>query len=413
MRHSIAVHQPRAGDCSMKERCGFTPVAVSMKSRGVLALVAVALVGAGVALYRFAYGLSHVTNLDQQHPWGLWIALDVATGVALAAGGFTTAALAYIFHRDEYQVITRPALLTALLGYTFVGLGLLVDLGRYYNIWHPAWPSMWQGNSVLFEVGMCVMGYLTVLYIEFLPIACERFMGDPGRPRLRRVCTTLHPLVHRTQFLFIIAGVVLSCLHQSSLGNLMIIAPTKMHPLWYSPVLGLLFLLSAVAVGYPMVIVESIYASWAFRRPIELSVLARLARIETVLLAVYLAAKLIDMVVRESQVYLADASLQSFLFVCEVLLGVLVPLFAFTARSVRERPMWLLGAALLVVGGVALNRVNVFLVAYQPPFAVRPYVPALGEWAVTAGFAAALILAYRMVVTWFPVLTDAPKGGPS
>jgi len=150
--------------------CAAQPVPRTLRSAGVGLLVGLLTLGLLVAACRFVFGLQSVTNLDQQHPWGLWIAIDVATGVALAAGGVTTAALAYIFHRRDFEAITRPALLTAMLGYTFVGLGLLVDLGRYYNIWHPILPSMWQGNSVLFEVGLCVMCYLTVLYIEFIPV---------------------------------------------------------------------------------------------------------------------------------------------------------------------------------------------------------------------------------------------------
>lgn len=118
---------------------------------GVLMLLGLALTGLFFGLKRFIFGLGATTNLDQQHPWGLWIAIDVASGVALAAGGFTSAFLTHVLHREKYHAIARPALLTAMLGYTFVCLGLQADLGRYYNVWHPM--VMWQGNSVLFEVG--------------------------------------------------------------------------------------------------------------------------------------------------------------------------------------------------------------------------------------------------------------------
>jgi Ni/Fe-hydrogenase subunit HybB-like protein len=380
------------------------PVSASLRTPGVFVLLALAIVAAGVAAWRYVSGLAATTNLDQEHPWGLWIAVDVATGVALAAGGFTTAALAHIFHREHYHAITRPALLTALLGYTFVGLGLLVDLGRYYNIWHPVLPSMWQGKSVLFEVGMCVMAYLIVLYVEFLPIVCERFMGDARFPRLGRGCGAVHRLVGRTMFLFILAGVVLSCLHQSSLGNLMVIAPSKMHPLWSTAILSLLFLLSAIAVGFPMVVVESLYASWSLGIKPELDVLKSLARYIPVLLGVYLAFKAGDLMIREGYRYLFEASVQSFMFGVEMVLGVILPLLMLLSARVRSRPGWLFAAALLVVLGVAVNRINVFLVAYQPPYAVQPYFPSLGEFVVTLGFIAALILCYRVIVTYFPVL---------
>ncbi len=381
------------------------PVRRKLLTPGVAVLMVLGAAGLLVAAYRFIFGLSAATNLDQQYPWGLWIAIDVATGVALAAGGFTTAALAYVFRRQDYHAIVRPALLTALLGYTFVGLGLMVDLGRYYNIWHPAVPSMWQGNSVLFEVGMCVMCYLTVLYIEFLPILCERFGGDPRRPRLAHLCAKVHRLVNKTMFAFILAGVVLSCLHQSSLGTLMLIAPSKMHALWYTPILPLLFLLSAVAVGYPMVVVESLYSSWSLGLSPERRLLSRLALIVPVLLFIYLAFKIGDLLIRQAYVGLFDGSVHSNMFLIELLLGVVVPIAMLLSKRVRHTPSLLLTASLLVVLGVALNRVNVFLVAYRPPYAVRSYFPSLGEFAVTIGLISLLILCYRLIVTYLPVIS--------
>lgn len=384
------------------------PVPRTLRTTGVLLLVVMVCIGFSVAVYRFLFGLAAVTNLDQQHPWGLWIAVDVATGVALAAGGFTTAAIVYVFHRDQFHALARPALLTALLGYTFVGLGLMVDLGRYYNIWHPIIPTMWQGNSVLFEVGLCVVCYLTVLYIEFLPVVCEKFMSDRRFPRLQRISTKLHQAVNRTMFVFILAGVVLSCLHQSSLGNLLVIAPTKVHPLWNTPIQGLLFLLSAIAVGFPMVIVESLAATWALRLPPERNVLSSMGRYVPPILGIYLAFKIGDMAVRESYRTLADGSFQSAMFMAEVMLGVVLPIALLLSSRIRSRSSGLFIAALLVVLGVALNRINVFLVAYQPPYATRTYVPSLGEVVVTIGLMAALILAYRIIVTFLPVIHYEP-----
>lgn len=387
------------------------PVSATLRTRGVALLVVFVLIGMSVAAYRFLFGLSAVTNLDQQHPWGLWIAIDVATGVALAAGGFTTAALVYVFHRRDFHAVARPALLTALLGYTFVGLGLMADLGRYYNIWHPAWPTMWQGNSVLFEVGMCVMVYLTVLYVEFLPAICERFVDKPEFPRLGGLCKKIIRITDRTMIYFILAGVVLSCLHQSSLGNLMLIAPTKMNPLWYTPILGLLFLLSAIAVGFPMVIVESLYASWSLGLAPETKLLSRLAKYIPALLGIYLAFKLGDMVIRESYINLATATPPTAMFVAEILLGLVLPMALLMNAKMRSSGKWLFVSALLVVLGVALNRVNVFLVAYQPPYEIAPYFPSAGEFVVTLGLISALILVYRVVVTYLPVMEIHEKAG--
>jgi Ni/Fe-hydrogenase subunit HybB-like protein len=229
------------------------PVNRTLRTPGVMVLLALTLTGLAFGLYRFIFGIGAATNLDQQHPWGLWIAIDVASGVALAAGGFTSAFLTHILHREKYHAVARPALLTAMLGYTFVCLGLQADLGRYYNVWHPM--IMWQGNSVLFEVGMCVMCYLSVLYLEFAPVACERVIQEEKRfPRLARLARFVSGQLDRIMFLLVIAGCALSCLHQSSLGNLMVIAPSKLHPLWWTPLSPALFLMSAIAVGFPMVI---------------------------------------------------------------------------------------------------------------------------------------------------------------
>jgi Ni/Fe-hydrogenase subunit HybB-like protein len=382
---------------------------------GTLVLLGLAAIGALFGAWRLLFGLGSVTNLDQDHPWGIWIALDVASGVALAAGGFTTSALAHVFHRERYHAVVRPALLTAMLGYTFVVIGLLFDLGRYYNVWHPM--VMWQGNSVLFEVGMCVMAYITVLYLEFLPIVVERFRDGVRLPgplrRLERPAEALLRLsgrvLDRVLFVFILLGVVLSCLHQSSLGTLMLIAPTKMHPLWFTPVMPLMFLLSAVMVGYPMVVLESLLAARSFRLEPEMAVLAPLARLIPLFLGLYLALKAVDLVLRGAHVYLLDGSAPAYCFLAEMVLGVAVPMVALLFRRVRRSPALLLASAGLVVAGVVLNRLNVFLVAYRPLYSEAPYVPAIGEIAITVGLTSALVLVYRFVVMNFPVIAGQPR----
>ncbi|HOC42229.1 MAG TPA: Ni/Fe-hydrogenase cytochrome b subunit [Thermoanaerobaculales bacterium] len=392
------------------------PVKTPYLTRGTLVLVALALVGGAAYLYRLLFGLEAATNLDNQWPWGIWIAIDVASGVALAAGGFTTAALADIFHKERYHAIVRPALLTAMLGYTFVVIGLLADLGRYYNVWHPMLPSMWQGDSVLFEVGICVMIYLSVLYIEFLPIVAERFMGRvnlPGPLRLlNRVVNSwlvvCHRFLGRFISLFIIAGVVLSCLHQSSLGTLMVIAPTKMHPLWYTPVSPLLFLMSAIAVGFPMVIFESILASRSFKLQPERKLLSEIALYTPIILAAYLALKVADLVERDAVGYVFEGSLQSVMFLIEIGLGVIAPMVLLLVTKVRRSLTGLFIASSLVIFGVALNRINVFLVAYQPLYPEKGYFPSPFEIVVTVGLIATLVLVYRALVMIFPVIAAPP-----
>lgn len=392
---------------------GVNPVPIKRKffTPGVIILCILAINAIVFLAVRFIFGLGAVTNLDNQFPWGLWIGVDVAAGVALAAGGFTTAALGHVMHREEYAAIIRPALLTAMLGYTFVAMGVLVDLGRWYYIYHPIY--MWNGNSALFEVGICVMIYLTVLYIEFLPIITERFIGKVNLPgilsKLNKIVDKVLRLLDRglskTMFIFIIAGVVLSTLHQSSLGTLMIIAGPKMHPLWQTPILPLLFLLSAIAVGFPMVIFESLLASRSLKLKSEMHILSKLGAMMAPLLGLYLAFKIGDMVIRETFVYLTEFNTASVMYTIELLFGVVIPLRMLLSKKVLKSQGLLFTAAALVVAGVLLNRINNFIVAYTPPYATESYFPSIGEISVTVGFVAILVLLYRFFVINFPVIS--------
>ena len=377
---------------------------------GVLILLALMALGSVFLTIRFLFGIGKVSNLNNQFPWGIWIGIDVASGVALAAGGFTTGAIAYVFNRRQYQAVIRPALLTAMLGYTFVVLGLMVDIGRYWNIYSPMFN--WNGNSVLFEVAICVMIYLNVLYIEFIPVVIERFKGRVHLPGflaglnkiLEKILALAEALLGKVMFVFILAGIVLSFLHQSSLGSLMLIAPYKVHPLWYTPILPLLFLLSAIAVGYPMVTFESLLVSWSLKRRPEMEVLTPLAKFMPILMGLYLVFKLGDMMVRGTYVYLFEGTYQTNAFLVEILFGVLLPFVLVLFKKVRGSAGWLFLASTVFVLGVLLNRINVFLVSYAPPYKITAYFPALGEIFITIGLIATLMFLYRVFVFIFPVL---------
>lgn len=374
----------------------FQPAGKRFWTPGVLVLVVFMLAGFAAIIARLTGGLGYVTNLDHAHPWGIWISIDVVTGVALAAGGFTTSALAHIFGRRFYETITRPALLTAALGYTFVAVGLFFDIGRSWAFWKPL---IYQNyTSALFEVAMCVFCYLIVLYIELIPIICERFKDRV--PFLQ----SLYNQMDRILWVFIILGVVLSCMHQSSLGTLMVIAPTKVHALWYTPVLPLFFLLSAISVGYPMVVFESTLCTSSLKLKPETHVLAPLVRITTFVLGLYLALKLGDMFVRGTTAFLFAGTAQSNAFLAEIVLGVALPFALLLSGRVRNSPRWLFISSTLIVFGVILNRINVFLIAYAPQTSQQAYWPAAGEFALTAGLTATLIFLYRLAVTHLPVL---------
>jgi len=318
-------------------------------------------------------------------------------------------------YREHFHSIVRPALLTAMLGYTFVAIGVFIDIGRWYYIWHPLF--MWNGNSALFEVGICVMMYVTVLYIEFLPVVTERFIGKVNlkgalsflNKHIEKLLRILDKGLNKTIFIFIILGVVLSTLHQSSLGTLMVIAGSKMHPLWQTPVLPLLFLLSAISVGFPMVIFESMTASKSFRLKTEMEVLTPLGFTVAPLLGIYLAFKIGDMFIRETFVYLTELNTASIMFTIEVVVGIIIPLRMFLSKKVLETPSLLFTASSLVIFGVFLNRVNNFVVAYTPPYSYDSYFPSIGEISVTIGFVALLVLLYRIIVLNFPVISLPDK----
>jgi len=372
------------------------PVRKPFWTPGVLVMLALMIAGGLALIARFTGGLGYVTNLSDAYPWGIWIAIDVASGVALAAGGFTTAFLAHILGRHRYQAVIRPALVTAAVGYTFVAFGVFVDIGRSWAIWKF---MVYQNHtSPLFEVGMCVMVYLSVLWIEFIPVAAERF-GD----RIR-LLAFLNRILNKTMWVFLILGVVLSCMHQSSLGTLLVMAPTKVSPLWYTPLLPLLFLTSAIAVGYPMVVVETTIATSSLKLESEMEILTPLSRITVFLLGLYMVLKLGDLIYRGAYTTLLDGSGQSMSFLVEVGFGVVVPLFMLLSGAVRRSRRGLFVASLMIVLGVLLNRINAFVVSFTPPYAETPYYPAVGELLVTAGAVSTIFFLYRMFVTFFPVL---------
>jgi Ni/Fe-hydrogenase subunit HybB-like protein/Fe-S-cluster-containing dehydrogenase component len=387
------------------------PVNAKLFSPGAFVLLALMAFGLVSAVWRFRFGFASSTHLDQQHPWGLWVGIDVATGVALAAGGFVAAALAAVFHRETYRPLVRPALLTAMLGYTAVVTGLQADLGRYYNVWHPLVPTMWQGNSVLFEVGTCEFICLNLLYMIFLPVLVERLRKNPNRfPRLLRVSEGFVAPLEKAMPVLIIVGCVAALLHQSALGNLLVITPYKLHPLWHTPVLSLLFLISAIGGGgFAMMVFESLLASWSLKLKPEMHVLSSLARFIPPVMGLYLVAKLADMYFRHTYSYLGHLNLLSVCWVLEVGLGVLVPVLMLLFKRVRHSPRLLFVAATLIVFGVVFNRINVFLIGYHPPYS-KPYFPSAAEFGITLGLMAALMFFYRLIVIYFPVISQERKG---
>lgn len=318
---------------------------------------------------RFAFGLGAATNLSDRFPWGLWIGFDVLCGVGLAAGGFVVASAVYVFHLDDYKAIVRPSVLTAFLGYVLVVFALLFDLGRPWNIWHPM--VMWNPHSVMFEVAWCVMLYTAVLALEFSPMLFERL-------KLQKAARAVHNII----IPMVILGVMLSTLHQSSLGSLYLIIPEKMYPLWYSGNLPFLFFTSAVAVGPAMVTIESFFSSRAFHREIEVPILSKLGKVTAVALAIYLVLKIEDILNYNLGSYLVTFNLEGTLYWTEIIVGVLVPIALLVNPRVRESKRGLFYSAVLVVTGFVLNRMNVSITSLEQHYGVG-YFPSWMEIAVT------------------------------
>ncbi len=361
-------------------------------------------VGAGVILLRFVYGIGAVTNLSDPFPWGIWIGFDVMSGVALGAGAFVIAGTAHILRIERFEPLVRPAILTGLLGYLLVIAGLLVDLGRPYNVWRPL--VHWQVHSPLWEVGCCVAIYTTVLFIEFLPVMLERANQFDGITR-RLPTVALYRLLRRVALVFVVLGVVLSTLHQSSLGSLWVLVPEKLHALWYTIYLPVFFWLSAVAVGLAMTIVESTLSSKGFHRGLELHLLADLGKAAAVVLSIYLVAKLADVAARGAWPLLWQPSLEAAAFWLEIGLGVIAPAVLFALAPVRRRPWLLFAAALMVVAGVVLNRLNVSTVGLWG-FTGRIYFPSWMEVAVSLSLVTVGVIAFAVIAKFLPVFP--PEG---
>jgi len=368
-----------------------------------LLMVMVLGTGTGIILLRFVYGIGAVTNLSDQFAWGLWISFDVMSGVALAAGAFVIAATAHIFRIERFKPLVRPAILTGLLGYFLVVGGLMVDLGKPYNIWRPL--IHWQHRSVLWEVGLCVATYTTVLLIEFMPVILERLNKFEGIAK-RLPTVPLYRLLKRVSIVFVILGVVLSTLHQSSLGSLWVLMPGKLSPLWYSLYLPVFFWLSAVAVGLAMTIVESTLSSKAFKRGLEIDLLADLAKAASVVLLIYLAARGADILARGAWPLVFEPSLQAASFWAEIGLGVIMPAILFAIAPLRKKPAVLFSGALMVVlFGVVLNRINVGIIGLLP-YTGNIYVPSWMEFVVTLTLISVGVIAFGLAAKYLPVFPE-------
>lgn len=347
------------------------------------------LAGLYAAFIRYYQGLGAATHLSDSWPWGLAIGFDVLVGVGLAAGGFVITATVYVFHLEKYKPLVRPALLTALIGYLLVIAALLYDLGKPWNIWHPI--IMWNPHSVMFEVAWCVMLYTTVLFCEFAPSLIERF----GFSKTVKAVTRVTPFL-------VMIGVLLSTMHQSSLGALYVIMPGKLHPLWHNSLLPAFFFVSSISAGLGMIIFESNLSHYALGQALQRRLLQSLGRPIILVQLVWLLGRMLEIIINHKQRYIFDGSFESYFFIAELTLLVVLPVVIFSIRKIYSSRLGLLLGAVSLTCGFVLHRLNVAIIGMTRS-AGTTYFPSWMEWVITASLITAGIMAFRFTAKHLPV----------
>jgi Ni/Fe-hydrogenase subunit HybB-like protein len=397
-----------------------TPVGGRLLTPSFNVLVALFAAACGVLLIRFWKGLGAVTALNDGYPWGVWIAYDVLVGAALACGGYAVAILVYILNKGKYHALIRPALVTSALGYSLAGASVVADLGRWWNVWKvPLFWGDYNLNSVLLEVALCIMAYTFVLWIELSPAFLERW-SESSKPWLARLSRNWKPRLEKILLPLIALGMLLPTMHQSSLGSLFLIAGYKVHPLWQTPLLPLLFLVSCVAMGYAAVVIESGLSSRLLRRKPETEMLASLSGVIAGITGFYLLLRFGDLL-RQGKLGLTFTSGGlSVLFWVEIALFA-APIVMLLSGARRHRLGNLFRAAMLLALAGGLYRFSTALIAYDPRNGWT-YFPSVGEIVVTTGFVAFEVLAYVYLIKRFPILAGehahrpaapAPQGRPA
>ena len=355
------------------------------------------LAGTLAAIARFTYGLGATTNLTDEFPWGLWIGFDFL-GIGLAASGFTIVAAVNIFHAKEYEPIVRPAILTAFIGYLLVVLVLIIDLGRPDHFWHPL--VMWNPHSVMCEISWCLMLYTSVLSLEFAPIILEKVK-----------ITWPIKWIHAISLPLMIVGVLLSTLHQSSFGSLYLIVPNRLHALWYTPLLPVLFFISCIASGIAMILLESLILSRGGRELLSTHLRANLAKIIAITLAVYFVVRVEDLLARGALHELTTLTYYSVAFYTELLVGFVVPFALLLSDRVRTSRLGLYSATLMVLAGFAFNRMNTAITGLEV-YPTQTYFPSLIEIFIMLGITALGFTAFSFVVKYLPIFEAVEEAGP-
>jgi Ni/Fe-hydrogenase subunit HybB-like protein len=360
------------------------------------------ILGFGLTVMRFYGGLGAVTNLDDTNPWGIWIGFDLLCGVALAAGGYVTSASCYVFGLKRYHSAVRPAILTAFLGYALVVFALHYDVGRPWRLPYPIFVSPGT-SSLLFEVGLCVFLYLNVLFIEFTPAAFEWL----GLSKIRGI-------VMKMTMALTIFGVILSTLHQSSLGALFLISPSKLHPLWYSGYLPVYFFISSMFAGMSMVIFEGSLAHRYLHDKMDEThlkesdgVVLGFSKAASFIMMGYLGIKVIGLAIDNNWHYLFTGWGAWFLLELLGFVGLPAFIYAIAARDKNVKLARI--ASVIAVLGIVFNRLNISIVAFNWHLpAAQRYMPSWMEIVTSVFIVTVGITVYRFITANMPVLYEHP-----
>lgn len=352
-------------------------------------------------VYRLIFGLGPATNLSNEYPWGLWIAFDILAGIALAAPGLTIGTAVYLLGVRDLKEFVRPAIVSSLLGYVFAVLALLLDLGRYYRVYYPIFWS-WGLESVLFLVGWHFFLYILIGIVEWLPIVFEWL----EKHRLKEV-------FYKFGIWATALGVIIACGHQAALGGLFLIAPTKLHALWYSPLLPLFFLVSAIFAGISMVIVEGTILHKVFKKftkPSEVRVFDEktvvLGKILTVVLGIYMLLKLLDLFHYKQKIYLLFSD-YGLLYILELGIFIVIPFIGLIIGCKLNQALIVRFLALIILLGVIFNRIIICIIAYKWYVPLKyKYYPTWMEIAVSLSMITLIILSYRFMIRRLPILSN-------
>ncbi len=360
------------------------------------------LLGLVLIVIRFAFGLGATTNLSQEFPWGIWIGFDVVTGVAFAGGAYVLTFMVYILRLEKYHSIIRITVLNGFLAYVFYAGALLLDLGRPWNVINPIIGNSFGVSSVMFLVAWHFMLYMIAEFLEFSPAIAEWL----GWKKARKI-------VSRLTLATVIFGITLSTLHQSGLGALFLMAKNKIHPLWYSEFIPVLFFVSSIFAGLSMVILEGSISQKVFHKRMSIehhlshnSIVLGLAKICAGAMFAYYFLTVLVFIHGENWKYLGTGWGNWYLL--ETIGFVLLPCILYAIAVRKNSILTVKIASILTLSGIILNRLNVSVISFKW-YEIVHYVPNWMEIAVTAMVIVTEIIVLRWVVLRMPILNDPPE----